>query len=243
MLYPPNMAALPHMAYPYPHYCNNPKPRFAENTAKREPSSRRRASSAFSATSAAAPSTPRKRFWCRQPKTPRPAREKEERTPISTYVIAALAGCSQYGVGFPALGGTANFTPATLHTPPRAEQRQRRQAAADPPTARFTEHIAEPEKVRGKRRERVRSCGRKVGSWIASLCSRDSTKEEHSRRWLQSEEGARHDDTHAGATNVTERKVSNSSEVTLVETVGYPGEEILVRTHTRVSPGRIYTGH
>ena len=242
MLYPPNMAALPHVAYPYPHYCNNPRPRFGETQAEREPSSHRRASSAFSANSTAAPSTPRSRTGSKRPKAPH-TREKKERTPISTYVIAALAGCSQYGVAFPAPGPAMNFGPATSHTPSRAEQRQRLRDAANPPTARFTEHIAEPEKVRGKRREKVRSCGKKVGNWIASLCSRSNTQGGHSRSRIQPEEGARLDEKHAGAANTVGRRVSSASEVTLVETMGHPGEEILVRTHTRVSPSRIYTGH
>lgn len=123
------------------------------------------------------------------------------------------------------------------------EQRQRLQAAADPPTARFTEHIAEPEKVRGKRRAKIRSCGKKVGSWIAGLCWRDNTKGGHSRGRIQPEEGSRLDEKHASAANTAGRRVSSASEVTLVDTVGHPGEEILVRTHTRVSPSRIYTGH
>lgn len=217
MLYPPNMAALPHVAYPYPHYCNNPRPRFGDTQAERETSSPRRASSAFSASSTAAPSAPRNRTESKAPH----ARERKERTPISSYVIAALAGCSQYGVAFPAPGPTMNFTPATSHTQSRAEQRQRLQAAANSPTTRFTEHIAEPDKVREKRREKVRRCGKKVGNWIAGLCWRDNTKEHE----------------------VAGREVSNDSEVTLVETVGHRGEELLVRTHTRVSPARIYTGH
>ncbi|RPB25632.1 hypothetical protein L211DRAFT_867128 [Terfezia boudieri ATCC MYA-4762] len=235
MLYPPNMTALPHVAYPYPHHCNNPRPRFGETQTEREPSSPRRAFSAYSANSTAAPSAPRNRTESKRPKAPH-AREKKERTPISTYVIAALAGCSQYGVAFPAPGATMNFTPATSHTPSRAEQLQKLQAAADSQTTRFTEHIAEPERVRGKRRGKVRRFGKKVGNWISSLCWRDNTKEEHSRSRIQSEEGARLAGKHA-AVNVVGRKVSSASEVTLVETVGHRGLCVLIR------PARIYTSH
>ncbi|KAF8453426.1 hypothetical protein BGX38DRAFT_401483 [Terfezia claveryi] len=238
MLYPPNMAALPHVAYPYPHYCNNPRPRFGGTQAEREPSSPRRASSAFSANSTAAHSIPRNRTESKRPKAPH-TREKKERTSISSYMIAALAGCSQYGVAFPAPGPTMNFTPATSHTPSRAEQRRRLQAVANSPTTPCTEHMAEPETVRGKRREKFRRCGKKVGNWISSLCWRDNTKEERFRSRIQSEEGAR---LHAAA-NVARRRVFSASEVTLVETVGHRGEELLVHTHTRVSPARIYTGH
>ncbi|KAF8438715.1 hypothetical protein BGX38DRAFT_908536 [Terfezia claveryi] len=241
MLHPPNMAALPHVEYACPHYCNNPRPRFSETQAERESSSPRRTSSAFSANSIAASSTPRHRTESKRPKTPH-AREKKERTPISSYIIAALAGCSQYGVAFPAPGPTMNFTPATPHTPSRAEQRQRLQAAAGSQTTRFIEHIAEPEKVRGKRREKVRRYAKKVGDWISSLCWRDNIKEKHSRSRIQSEEGARLAEKHTAA-NVAGRKFSSASEMTLVETMGLQREEILVRTHPRVSPARIYTGH
>ncbi|KAF8450155.1 hypothetical protein BGX38DRAFT_511064 [Terfezia claveryi] len=230
MLYPPNMAALPHVAYPYPHHCSNPRPLFGETQAERKPSSPRRASSAFSANSTAAPSTPRNRTESKRPKAPH-AREKKERTPISCYIIAALAGCSQYGVALPAPGATMNFSPATSQTPSRAEQRPNLQAAADSQTTRFTEHIAEPEKARGKRREKVRRCGKKVGNWISSLCWRDNTKGEHSRSRIQSEEGARLAEKHAAA-NVVGRKISSASEVTLVEIMGHRGEGLLVRTHT-----------
>ncbi|RPB21534.1 hypothetical protein L211DRAFT_889737 [Terfezia boudieri ATCC MYA-4762] len=238
MVCPPNMAALPHVAYPYPHYCNNPRPRFDETQADSSP---RRTSSAFSANSTAVSSTPRHRTESKRPKTTH-ARGKKERTPISSYVIAALAGCSQYCVALPAPGPTMNLTPATSHTPSRAEQGQRLQAAADSPITRFTEHIAEPEKVRVKRRENVRRFGKKVGNWISRLCWRDNTKEEHSRSRIQPEEGARLAEKHTAA-NVARRKVSSASEMTLVEIVGHQGEELLVHTHSRVSPAGIYTGH
>ena len=224
MLYPPNMAALPPIAYPYvdPH----PHPR-------REPSSLQRDSSAFSTI----PSTPRSRTRSKQSHS---AREKKERTPISAYIFAGLAGCAQYGVGFAAPGHMGDLTPTRPHNPSRVEQRQQRQAAPNPSTARFTEHIEEPEKVRGKKRRKVKNCGRMMGSWIAGLCWRDNSREGHSRSRLDE---ARLDEKHASATIMTERRVSSASEVTLVETVGHPGKEIPVHTHTHVFPATIYTGH
>lgn len=239
MLYPPNMAALPHVAYPYPHFCNNPSPRFAETPMERAPCPPRRASSAFSTNSTTAPSTPRNRTWGKRPKTPHPSCEKKERSSISACMVLSLAGCAQYGAAFPIPGPAVNFTPQTPNTPSRVEQRQRSQAIVNPTNTRFTEHI-EPKEAREKKRERLRNYGKKVGKWIAGVCWWDNAKQRYSRNELQPEEG---NEKHAGAENTVRRKASSSSEVTLVETVGQPGEEILVRTRTRVSPARIYTGH
>jgi len=228
------------MAYPYPHFCNNPSPRFTETPMERAPHSPRRASSAFSTNSTTAPSTPRNRTWGKRPKTPHPACEKKERSFISACMVRSLAGCAQDGAAFPVSGPAVNFTPQTLNTPSRAEQRQRTQATVNPINTRFTEHIVDPKEARGKKREKLRSYGKKVGRWIAGVCWLDITKQGYSRSELEPEEG---NEKHAGAEGTVRTGTSSSSELTLVETVGQPGEEILVRTRTRVSPARVYTGH
>lgn len=255
MLYPPNVAALPHVTYPYPHYCNNPRPRFADSPPPREATpSRARAttaSSTFSASSTAAPSTPRSRTWSKRPKTPHPTREKEkkERTPFSHYAIAALAGCAQYSAAFPVPTTSYGFFTPTSTDTSRADRRSHSGSATTPTsTTRFTEQFGRQEKVKNKKREKLRSCGRKLGKWIAGLCWEDRDKQESRTiegsiaRLATGQVDEKHETQEYTASGAN-RRCSRSSDVTLVDSGEQEVREVIARTRTEISPGTVYTGH
>ena len=226
MLYPPNMAALPDIPYQYPHFCSNPRPRFSGVPQPREPPPPRRQSTTHTNCSAtrrrdSQPKEPKSSFW--------------------DCVGASLGGFglvySNFTIPAPIYG--TNWT--TPRPSPAHAATQESRPAPQSSATRFQELFGEAEKAKGRKRQKVKKYGTRFGGWVGNFCGRKKQREEHLTQPLS---GGQEGGEPKRESKILGRRVSASSDMTLVETL-----EKRTRDHPPTPPPRssrrhmVYTGH
>ena len=141
---------------------------------------------------------------------------KQHKSQVKGYVIDSLTGLGQF------------YAPIPIRTPIQ----EVRSAAPRPAVARESRPTSEPsvtqsqaqsgstDKAKGRKRQKVKKCGRRLGSWIANLCSKGGKKQKggHPTQLFVNEK--QEDGVSKHQSEVEGRKTSVTSEVTLVETFG-----------------------
>ena len=245
MLYPPNMAALPDVPYSYPHFSSNPHLKSARVLQPRESPSPHRQST-YPKTCSAHSSDRRDS----QPKKPK--------SNLWDYVTASLGDIGliycNYAIPTPIHGAewgvpwspVAHPRPPAAHRWPPATHAVTRvsRLTPEPPATRFRELLGEVEKAKGRKRQKIKKCGRRFGNWVANLCPQGRRKQDEEENLTPPLSGGQEGSVPKRESKVLGRRVSASSDMTLVETL-----EKHARAHPPTSPRRssrrrnIYTGH
>ena len=230
MLYSPNVPSLPHahVPYPYHHCCNNPRPRFPKES----------------------PSPPRRRSHSSSSKR-RVYLQKQRKSQLKGIVIDSLIGLGQFYCPVPMKMPIPPPSPSPPPPPPASRESR---PTPEPSVTQSQERTGSAEKTAkggGKKRQRIKKCGRRFGNWIASICFKIGRKQAGGahRPTTQPSVSEKQEDAlsiskRQAQAEVQERRASVASEVTLVETLD---------EHERVNPPAtpphfsclhmVYTGH